>query len=126
GVCVILNNSGTFTNSETCGISFFVGTALTKTYTLSLHDALPIFNAAFATQSESGTFDVATGATIQFVSNHASVSEGDVGFSAGTDRKSTRLYSSHLVTTSIDMNVNVANFTMAGGTLNGPDTFIIT
>src|SRR5438270_13872950 len=59
-------------------IFFFNDTATTEIYTLSLHDALPIWTIASAPQ------------TIAFVRPHASGNG-----STATDRKSTRLNSSH-------------------------------
>src|SRR5258707_13169402 len=69
---------------------FFNDTATTEIYTLSLHDALPIF-ARGQPQAAS-----APGADLQIRkrrnSSHAASSEGGAG---GGDRKSTRLNSSH-------------------------------
>src|SRR2546426_8394757 len=72
---------------------FFNDTATTEIYTLSLHDALPISaplrSMAPAISSKSASVSVSAAAPIQ-----PSTCAGD---RAPTDRKSTRLNSSHLV-----------------------------
>src|SRR5256885_16893111 len=60
---------------------FFNDTATTEIYTLSLHDALPIY------------YDGAKGPAETFTP----IDLWDVRLKAGRDRKSTRLNSSHLV-----------------------------
>src|SRR3712207_9393739 len=77
-----------------CYVCFFNDTATTEIYTLSLHDALPIFSHANIVsifdrgESEDGTYYIAMeylpGGTLK-----------DRIMSRGADRKSTRLNSSH-------------------------------
>src|SRR5207249_12324237 len=64
---------------------FFNDTATTEIYTLSLHDALPIWNLANSTSGVG-----IGGKTITFTGT------GAAGLSSVTDRKSTRLNSSHV------------------------------
>src|SRR5256885_11284939 len=66
-----------------CSFFFFNDTATTEIYTLSLHDALPIC---------SGLFEAY--ATPEFAALNMKVPKD---FNPRTDRKSTRLNSSHLV-----------------------------
>src|SRR6266581_934615 len=71
-------DDGKFHRSECSGFVFFFNdTATTEIYTLSLHDALPIFDGA--------TFDVEAGSITGLIGPNG----------AGKDRKSTRLNSSH-------------------------------
>src|SRR5205807_9288047 len=63
---------------------FFNDTATTEIYTLSLHDALPIFGIVSGDDDGGGAASVAVGAARSVAS-------------AAIDRKSTRLNSSHLV-----------------------------
>src|ERR1022692_2897716 len=64
--------------SSSCLIFFFNDTATTEIYTLSLHDALPIYGVDLAGRGADGV-------------------RGVWGFGGCGDRKSTRLNSSHLV-----------------------------
>src|SRR5687768_18622960 len=71
---------------------FFNDTATTEIYTLSLHDALPIFlTVAFEKQSESDVM-WALAPKIPFA---PPIVAGAGGYFAPQDRKSTRLNSSH-------------------------------
>src|SRR5438034_7936130 len=74
-------------------------TATTEIYTLSLHDALPIYrrprDGAGAHRAGGGPADGRAGADGEF--RGASVGRPAVGRSGGRDRKSTRLNSSHTV-----------------------------
>src|SRR6202046_5884637 len=73
-----LSSCGVHCSPETvASVFFFNDTATTEIYTLSLHDALPIFGADFASS-------VLTGKAM-YAPNFA-----------GEDRKSTRLNSSHV------------------------------
>src|SRR5947209_10880170 len=65
---------------------FFTDTATTEIYTLSLHDALPISAAAGSTRCPGCQ---------RFAENPAGPRLGCARAAAGTDRKSTRLNSSH-------------------------------
>src|SRR3712207_7356556 len=78
-------------NHSIC-VFFFNDTATTEIYTLSLHDALPIFIQGSA-DSPSGT----TVALPTTITNAGVVTLDSVGgaFNAALDRKSTRLNSSH-------------------------------
>ncbi len=58
-------------------------------------------------------------ATLDFVSNIDTVSEGDVKLNAGTQLLGSGLYELDLGTITVNTNLPVANFTMTGGTLNG-------
>src|SRR2546426_9380424 len=79
---------------------FFNDTATTEIYTLSLHDALPIFEAGlpgFKTAiRESVVLSVDDRLRIDFTLQIGEVAEKIV-VTTTTDRKSTRLNSSHLV-----------------------------
>src|SRR5205814_8344237 len=73
-------------------IFFFNDTATTAIYTLSLHDALPIF-ADFHRRDRSGrSHDGRDGRSGPI----AQIDRSDAGGARGIDRKSTRLNSSHL------------------------------
>src|SRR5438132_10622477 len=67
---------------------FFNDTATTEIYTLSLHDALPIFASA-ALLNALGQHVIVSGVILTAGSNAVSIQNGD--------RKSTRLNSSHTV-----------------------------
>ncbi len=126
GAGVIFNNSGTFTKSGTSGTTSFIGNLLNNSGTVDVDSGTLSLNAAAATQIETGTFNVASGATLDFVSNIDTVSEGDVKLNAGTQLLGSGLYELDLGTISVDTDLSVTNFTMTGGTLNGPDTLTIT
>src|SRR5688572_1947527 len=69
---------------QSCGLLFFFNdTATTEIYTLSLHDALPIF------------LRVRRESRAQFALGGRVVPEGSESFAEHADRKSTRLNSSH-------------------------------
>src|SRR5256885_7531231 len=72
---------------------FFNDTATTEIYTLSLHDALPIFAAGRRETSGAGSADAGPDGPAE----HPSENRGAVGARYLLDRKSTRLNSSHLV-----------------------------
>src|SRR3989454_4926584 len=73
---------------------FFNDTATTEIYTLSLHDALPIFSAVIGTQLP-GPGAIYLSQSLKFVKP---VKSGDrITARVEVDRKSTRLNSSHLV-----------------------------
>src|SRR5687768_18578168 len=68
---------------------FFTGTAATEIYTLSLHDALPIYMRVVAQQRDIPLFD-------RFAIMRQWNEQGDFDlFNPTQDRKSTRLNSSH-------------------------------
>src|SRR4051812_49588833 len=69
---------------------FFNDTATTEIYTLSLHDALPIFvlRIGFGEAAREGLIHL-----VGFARDHRADRGGDAG---GPDRKSTRLNSSHM------------------------------
>src|SRR2546426_9960431 len=73
---------------------FFNDTATTEIYTLSLHDALPIFRA----HTEPGSRNAAAPPSIvRTALRHRSMRRGHLLGEVTPDRKSTRLNSSHLV-----------------------------
>src|SRR5256885_16864014 len=72
---------------------FFNDTATTEIYTLSLHDALPIFDVAKALMTQKGY----TAVGLAEVVAAAGVPKGSFYYNFKSDRKSTRLNSSHLV-----------------------------
>src|SRR2546426_12479696 len=74
-------------SSRICIFFFFNDTATTEIYTLSLHDALPISAVPFVEQVER------RGRLHQRIDHRHQI----FGSPARTDRKSTRLNSSHLV-----------------------------
>src|SRR2546426_6846400 len=80
---------------------FFNDTATTEIYTLSLHDALPISKLSAISESTSAPFTAAghgcTSGKFKVRPCSSSPCDSPVGRSASTDRKSTRLNSSHLV-----------------------------
>ena len=126
GANVIFNNSGTFTKSGTSGTTSFIGNILNNSGTVDVDSGTLSLNAGTATQIETGIFNVASGSTLDFVSNADGVSEGDVELSAGTQLQGSGLYELDLGTVTVNTNLSVANFTMTNGKLNGPDTFTIT
>src|SRR5256885_12179163 len=77
-------------NSPTISFFFFNDTATTEIYTLSLHDALPIFTDAIAEITPRGV------RTDDGVEHEVDLIVFATGFHS-KDRKSTRLNSSHLV-----------------------------
>ncbi len=126
GAGVILNNSGTFTKSGTSGTTSFIGNILNNSGTVAVDSGTLSLNAGFATQVESGTFDVAPGAVLQFASNIDTLSEGDVQLDAGTQLLGSGLYELDLGTITVNADVSVADFTMTGGTQNGLGTLTVT
>src|SRR2546426_4928426 len=78
------------TSASCCFFFFFNDTATTEIYTLSLHDALPISLGTAGASIDDGSFDP-DGDPI----TREQIPAGP--YSVGTDRKSTRLNSSHLV-----------------------------
>ena len=80
---------------------FFNDTATTEIYTLSLHDALPIYLVSAAEHFDSNTFvkDVYHSTTYECIDVEAESLTGkqQINFSGMSDRKSTRLNSSHTV-----------------------------
>ena len=89
---MILNNSGTFTKLGTAGTTSFIGNLLNNSGTVDVDSGTLSLNAASQTQIETGTFNVASGATLDFVSNIDTVSEGDVKLNAGTQLLGSGLY----------------------------------
>src|SRR3712207_7811084 len=86
--------------SEQRWLFVFNDTATTEIYTLSLHDALPIFGAAVVVDEQFRAEDLRE--ALEQAVSHRGASEaeladrGDVGArEVGIDRKSTRLNSSH-------------------------------
>src|SRR5258707_1714110 len=69
---------------------FFNDTATTEIYTLSLHDALPILQFA-----EAAPASARVGARSQLIWNRSGGPKTASSSAAGSDRKSTRLNSSH-------------------------------
>src|SRR5256885_13269191 len=91
-----------------CYFFFFNDTATTEIYTLSLHDALPISGGSIMTFSGNQSAGIASGIdfnippTITIRVQALTLDIAPVGGTSGismavTDRKSTRLNSSHLV-----------------------------
>src|SRR5947208_17142213 len=75
-------------------IFFFIDTATTDIYTLSLHDALPISrSAASRVPAATGVAPAAPDAR----TNAVSFVDGDTSTNDTADRKSTRLNSSHQI-----------------------------
>ena len=75
---------GTFTKLGTVGTTSFIGNLLNNSGTVDVDSGTLSLNAGSATQIETGIFDVASGAELQFVSNIDTVNEGDVQFDTGT------------------------------------------
>src|SRR2546426_2209190 len=75
-------------------IFFFNDTATTEIYTLSLHDALPIWRACVASGVESTGWELFAWVDRQCLLDRQRPFEGGA---RDVDRKSTRLNSSHLV-----------------------------
>src|SRR3989442_2583683 len=77
---------------------FFNDTATTEIYTLSLHDALPIYLISpFAKGGKVGLFGGAgVGKTVNMMELINNIAKGLGGLSVFADRKSTRLNSSHV------------------------------
>src|SRR5256885_15623851 len=82
-------------------IFFFNDTATTEIYTLSLHDALPIYLVLQIGDRKSGTRIAVTWlpdrTRVQEITARQLNTERCKGFAGARDRKSTRLNSSHLV-----------------------------
>src|SRR5256885_12550399 len=74
---------------------FFNDTATTEIYTLSLHDALPILSATRSSMVSAGVFGRCRSEVTAILM--AGPLPQAVGSSPASDRKSTRLNSSHLV-----------------------------
>src|SRR5256885_8792928 len=75
---------------------FFNDTATTEIYTLSLHDALPIFDQRDQLRTEIGPDAVQVGKRVVHVRRHH-LQPPPLEWRLAGDRKSTRLNSSHLV-----------------------------
>src|SRR2546430_7017737 len=76
-------------NADLMFFFFFNDTATTEIYTLSLHDALPIWDGAW-TRALPTVSDGMTAFQFTFASNRSAIAIATAG-----DRKSTRLNSSH-------------------------------
>src|SRR5438552_10099119 len=74
-------------------IFYFTATATTKIYTLSLHDALPIFVDQHLHRPDLG-LDLLQALNARLIGRDVPFEDRD----AGLDRKSTRLNSSHQIT----------------------------
>src|SRR3712207_9001949 len=74
-------------------VFFFNDTATTEIYTLSLHDALPIFGRACGVNMDNGGVMITEEDIISFV--NVGQEEGVIEEDEKEDRKSTRLNSSH-------------------------------
>ena len=125
-----INGSGSLSNTGTLMLtgssSGRLNTTLNNSGTVDVDSGTLSLNAGFATQIETGIFNVASGSTLDFVSNVDGVSEGDVQFDTGTQFLGSGLYELDLGTITVKTNLSVGNFTMTGGTLNGPYTLTIT
>src|SRR5256885_16151706 len=87
-LCVV--SSGSRCQRLVLPLFFFNDTATTEIYTLSLHDALPIYKFQCGVRRrEAGDFDV--------LQTAGTSGPDHFDFPDGLDRKSTRLNSSHLV-----------------------------
>src|SRR3989442_2777742 len=75
---------------------FFNDTATTEIYTLSLHDALPIWDGSEAPSKKSAVRRGVTACLIPHHRNSPVPQSGGFGVRARGDRKSTRLNSSHV------------------------------
>jgi fibronectin-binding autotransporter adhesin len=126
GAGVIFNNSGTFTKSGTAGTTSFSGNILNNSGTVAIDSGTLSLDAGGATQIETGTFDVASGSTLDFVSNADGISEGDVDLKLGTQLKGSGIYELDLGTITVNTDLSVANCTMTGGTLNGASSLAVT
>src|SRR5437868_14659228 len=81
-----------FSHSYTFFIFFFNDTATTEIYTLSLHDALPIFYTRGQDSADLLIYEQSAHNVIA----HNSLTHGGDGVFLWADRKSTRLNSSHV------------------------------
>src|SRR5258707_13359867 len=76
---------------------FFNDTATTEIYTLSLHDALPIYELSACTSRRNGITTLSTSAWVSMPNGPSARVEHTISgpFANRRDRKSTRLNSSH-------------------------------
>src|SRR3712207_9308986 len=74
---------------------FFNDTATTEIYTLSLHDALPIWNASLRPTTRGSQTSTIAGARSMPTSGNQNRASGVAIVTSHKDRKSTRLNSSH-------------------------------
>ncbi len=129
---LVIDNSGTLTNTSpvSSGTTSFgdvlnnMGTVDVNSGTLALDVGGPD-----PIQIEAGVFDAAAGAELDFNSTYYGGDAGDVEINSGTQFAGAGLYEFDAGTLSINTNLSVANFALAGvtgGTVNGPETLTIT
>ncbi len=124
GAGVIFNNSGTFTKSGTTGTTTFSGNLLNNSGTVNIDSGTLSINAGSATQIETGTFNVASGASFD-IDNYFGGSGGPVLLNEGTQLRGSGLYELDLGTITVNANLSIANLTMTGGVLAaGSGTFL--
>ena len=121
------NNTGTFTKSGTSGATAFEGNVLNNSGTVNIESGSLRLNAGFATQTETGIFNVAAGALLRFFSNVNGFSEGDFQLDAGTQLLGSGTYELDLGKVTVSADLSVANLILTtNGTLDGPGTLTIT
>src|SRR5207248_9747378 len=84
--------------THTCLLFFYNPTPTTEIYTLSLHDALPISGSGIFNEADGGSYSRTGGGTGDGLYNEWTLCDSwscGAGDATGTDRKSTRLNSSH-------------------------------
>ena len=116
GAGVIFNNSGTFTKSGTTGTTTFSGNLLNNSGTVNIDSGTVSLNAGSATQIETGTFNVASGASFE-IDNYFGGSGGPVLLNPGTTFNGSGVYELDLGTLTVNTPISVANLTMTGGFL---------
>jgi hypothetical protein len=124
-----LNNSGTITKTSpiATGITVLAG-VVNNHATIDVNSGTLGLDAGGPNpiQVETGIFDAAAGAVLDFSSTYYGGDTGDVQINARTQFPGAGLYEFDHGTLSINGNLSVASFTMTGGTVNGPATLTVT
>jgi hypothetical protein len=126
GTEVSFNNSGTFTKASPTGsgtTTFYVN-ALNNSGTVNVNSGTLSLEPGSTTQFESGTFNVASGARLDFAESQ--LANATTQLNAGTKFQGTGLAELDSGNLTVNAPVSVPNFTMTGGTQNGASTLTIT
>jgi fibronectin-binding autotransporter adhesin len=126
---LVVDNSGTITKTSPVksGWTFF-SDVLNNAGTVDVNSGILALDVGGPNpvQIEAGIFNVASGAELDFNSTYYGGDAGDVEINSGTQFTGNGLYEFDHGSLSINTNLAVADFTAAGGTVNGPDTLTIT
>ncbi len=126
GTEVSFNNSGTFTKSSPTGsgATTFNVNVLNNSGTVNVNSGTLSLETGSATQVESGTFNVASGATLDLAESQ--LANATTQLNAGAKFQGAGLVELDNGDLTVNAPVSVPNFTLTGGTQNGPSTLTVT